>query len=293
MRSAHPLTFLVTVLALVTVLLLVPLPLDPLMRNWFALTSTAENFAHPLAFWWLTAQLYPVVRNRIQPASLAYAMTLLLAVVFGAAMEFFQSLVGRDASWSDVRSDALGAMFALALQMRNDASSSGHAPWRISATVIAASLAVAATFPLAWTCTAYVLRWQAFPTLWSPDALFAKRFSYWEQDDFPGLVIHEPVRDWRGYSALQVTIRSLRDSGTEVRIRVHDQRHNFEFLDRFDRAFALTDGRERKLRIPLQDIARAPADRALDITAVQGVIIFQEGRQDAPEFAVSDVSLVP
>ena len=280
------------VVFVVAVLLLVPLPLGAMARNWYALTNTVENAGHPLVFWWLTAHLLPVVRRRLSPATLAYAATFALAMAFGVASEYGQSLVGRDESWEDVRSDAIGALFALALQARRDLRESGHRPWRPVATIVAVALAAVAAFPVVWTTAAYIGRWSDFPVIWSPDSVLARRFSYWKQDAYPGLVIDEPTRDWRGYTALQVKARSLRPTGTEIRIRVHDQQHNQEFLDRYDRAFVLPDARERTLTIPLDAIQHGPAARQLDLSAVRGIVIFQEGAREPPRFAVDEIRLV-
>jgi hypothetical protein len=278
--------------ALVVTLLLVPLPLGPLLLRWHALTNTLENAGHPLVFWWLTAHLLPVVRSKVSPAASAYALALALAVAFGLATEYVQSLVGRDASWDDARHDALGAMLALALQARRDLRASEHQRWRPLATGVAASLAAIAAFPLAWTFTAYAGRWAQFPVIWSADSVLAQRFSYWKQDAFPGLVIDEPARDWRGYAALEIQVHSLRSTGTEIRIRVHDAMHNQQFLDRYDRAFVLPDSRDRTLTIPLELIRHGPATRELDLSAVRGIAIFQEEPREAPRFSVGQIRLV-
>lgn len=276
----------------VAALLLLPLPLDPLARNWFALTSTIENAGHPLVFWWLTALLLPVVRRQLSNVASAYGATLVLAIAFGLGTEYVQSLVGRDASWEDARNDVLGAMFALALQARRDLRPPGHGRWRPVAAVAAVVLFALCTYPLAWTIGAYVGRWSAFPVIWSSDYVLARRFSYWKQDAYPGLVIDEPARDWRGFTALQVKVRSLRNTGTEIRVRVHDQQHNQEFLDRYDKAFELPDARERTLTIQLDAIRHGPANRELDLSAVRGIIIFQEGSRESPRFVVDEIRLV-
>jgi VanZ family protein len=288
MRLKHPWI----VISLVALLLLVPLPLGPLAHRWFALANTIENAGHPLVFWWLTAQLLPVVRARVSPAWFAYALAFILAVVFGLATEYAQSLIGRDASWEDARHDALGAMLALALQARCDLRGSKCRRWRPAATAGAAILAAAAAFPLGWTLTAYAGRWADFPIIWSADSMWPRRFSHWKRDGSPGLVIDEPTRDWRGYTSLWVRIRSMRSTGTEIRIRVHDATHNQELRDRYDRAFFLPDARERTLSIPLEAIKHGAAARELDLAAVRGIVIFQSGSRGSPGFAVGEVRLV-
>ena len=277
----------------VAVLLLAPLPLGSLSRNWFALTNTIENAGHPLVFWWLTSRLLPPVRSRVKGLWSAYLLTLVLAIAFGVGTEYLQSHVGRDASWEDVRNDAFGAMLALALHARMDLRKSGHESWQSLATVTGFVLASLAAFPLVWTVAAYTGRLWNFPEIWSADSVLARRFSYWKQGNHPGLVIEEPARDWRGYTALQVQVRSLLASGTEVRIRVHDQKHNRQFLDRYDKSFVLPDSTERTLSIPLEAIKHGPNSRDLDLSAVRGIIIFQEGSHPSPNFVVQRIWLVP
>jgi VanZ family protein len=283
---------LLVVFAVVAALLLVPLPLETLARQWFTLTNTIENAAHPLLFWWCTTQCLPVVRRRVATTWLAYSLTLALMAILGIGSEFLQSLVGRDSSWEDVGNDTIGAMLALALQARKDAKGGGRALLRPMATLAAVALIVAAAFPVAWTVSAYVRRWAVFPVIWSSNSVIERRLSFWKQDAYPGLVIDEPARDWRGYSALQVRIRALRSSGTSIRIRVHDQRHNRDILDRYDHAFVLADSSEHVLSIPLQAIQHGPAARELDMSAIRGLIIFQEDGWEPPRFSVGEIRLV-
>jgi len=278
-------------IAVVVALLLVPLPIETLAGTWFALANTIENTAHPLIFWWLTARLLLVVRSRLSSTVAAYPVTFALAVALGLATEYLQSLVGRDASLEDARNDVIGAVFALAIQARRDLHPATYRRWRAAATVMAMAIAAVAIMPLAWTCAAYIWRWQSFPVLWSADAPLARRFAYWKQDAYPGLVLAEPARDWRGYRSLQFRIRAL-GNNTEIRIRVHDQRHNQQFLDRFNTAFLLPDTQPRVITIPLDAIMHGPAMRPLDLSAVKGVIVFQEGRGEALRFDVGEIRLV-
>lgn len=277
-------------LILVTVLLLVPLPVIPLAHNWDNLAHVIENTAHPVAFCWLTMRLLRIRRAGVRGES--YLLAVSLAMALALATEYVQSTVGRDASWEDVRNDIIGTLLALALQARRDLSASSQSSWRALATTCAALLLLLAILPLASTIASYTWRWEAFPVLWESDSFFAKRLSHWKTDEYPGFVLDEPAENWSGYSTLQVKVRSLTQSGTELRIRVHDRRHNQEIGDRYNATFTLLDGEQRVVNISLDTIRRAPLTREMDLSAIRGIIIFQDGGPGSPHFDVSEIRLV-
>lgn len=84
---------------------------------WFALTPhggagsfdvPADKIAHFVAFYVLTLLMLAAFPNS-RMVVLAAAM-----LAFGAAIEFVQAFVGRDAQWSDLVADAVGIACALA-----------------------------------------------------------------------------------------------------------------------------------------------------------------------------------
>ena len=286
MRLKH-----LVILLIVFGLLLAPLPLGPLVGRWPALAHTLENSAHPLLFWWLAAVLLRSFRVGLPSAVIRYIVTFLACLVLALGTEYLQSLLGRDSSWEDARNDMLGALFALLLGASRE--SAGRPRARAWAACGAVVVAAVAAFPLAWICAAYAWRATAFPVLWQSDAPLARPFSYWKQDAYPGLVLDEPARDWRGYSSLELRLRSRSAEGTRVNLRVHDVAHNHQFSDRYNAGFDLKGSGEQTLRIPLERIQRGPATRELDLSAIRGLVVFQEYGNEPPRFVLQDIRLVP
>lgn len=284
---------LLAALAVVTTLLLVPLPLDQAMRRWPAMVSTLENFAHPIVFAWLANVVFSFLRPRIKSRLAPYALTLALTTSFGLGTEYLQSLVGRDASWVDAGNDVLGTLFALLMMARKDLPGAGRRLLRCGINTGAVVVVVAAAFPLLWITAAYAWRAYAWPVLWRSDAVLMRRLAHWQGGEYPGLVIEEPRGDWRGYSQLWVTARSLRPSGVQITLRVHDHGHNQQYLDRYNEDFVLPGDSQLTLKVPLERIRLAPEKRDMDMGAITGIIIFQETGFQPARFEVTEVLLVP
>jgi hypothetical protein len=279
-------------LALVTVLLLVPLPVGDLARRWPALFGELENAAHPLVFAWLAWLGFRLLRRRFPaPHPLPYLLTFAAAIGFGLATEAVQAMVGRDSAWVDLWNDALGAVCALALIARHErrTRSPGHASQSASATIALAAMGLAFA-PLAWTLTAYTYRAAMAPVLWQDTALM-KRFSVWQTGQYEGLEIRELAGDWRGYRQLAVDVRNIGDEPVDITLRVHDLAHDHMFPDRYNGRFTLAPGAASTLSIPVETIRTAPATRVMDLAEMRVIVVFQDATQKS-RFRVTEVRLV-
>jgi hypothetical protein len=74
-------------------------------------------------------------------------------------------------------------------------------------------------------------------------------------------------------------MRSLRQPGAEIRLRVHDVRHKQQFHDRINQAFFLPGDRARALRIPPEAVRR-------------GLTNFQDSGPGPSRFDEGDIRLV-
>lgn len=280
-------------LALVTVLLLIPLPVEQIVRRWPALLGEIENAAHPLVFAWLAWLGFRVLRRRMPaPDRRPYLLAFAITVLFGLITEIVQALVGRDSAWIDLRNDALGALFALALIARNEnfAVRQRAAHWLF--TSIATACVLLALAPLAWTATAYLYRYSQSPVLWQEHSALLQRFSVWQTGRYEGLEIKELAGDWRGYSHLEVEGVATGDDPVEVNIRVHDRAHTHQFKDRYNEKFTLPTGTATTLEIPLDRIRRGPATRMMDLAAIRVIVVFQDMTNQTSHFRVTEVRLV-
>jgi hypothetical protein len=242
---------------------------------------------------WVTSRRRERAPARDRLASLA------ITVILGAATEVLQTLQARgDPSVSDLLRDTAGAA-AFLLAGWAFSARSGRTLRRTAAIVAALALLIAAGWTLILTSARYIARDQAFPTLFALDG------SWWEPafieldgnqlvpgagppgdsaasrlarlDLAPGLysgiAFEEPYPDWRGRTALTLTIVSDLDRPLAMAIRVHDAAHDQRYRDRFNRRLTIVPGTNR-VRIPVEDIWTAPDRRRMDLRRIRGVLLF-------------------
>jgi len=278
-RSAVP--FAIVAILLPALALFAALPSRPIF---FAVLNDA---AHAPVFALLTLVLLRLIRIWTPWTSFArYAAAFALAVAIGSAVEALQSLIGRDAQWSDLAMDALGAAAAIGLAMALAGS-------RWLGGAIFAVATVTAMWPLGQASLAYLERQRQFPTVVDFDSkldwyfLRSRGVAISEGDGctmfritggrWPGLTHAEPEPDWSGRSALVVDVANSGAEPLTLTLRVHDAGHDNHAEDRFNRDFTLGAGARQQISVPLAEIAAAPAGRTLDLSRVAGLILFAGG----------------
>lgn len=275
---------------LILLLVMAPLPLDALERRWPALAAEIQNLGHPLLFGLLSHLVLARLRARYNGLTTAHFVWVLAgSFVFGLGTEAAQTLVdGRDASLTDLLNDMLGAGAAALLNARSGRAGRQRRLLSVSAAIIA----LLVISPLAVTIAAYASRSLAGPgVMWRAGMPLAQRFAHWQGAPFPGLVVDEPIADWRAWSLLEIEVESLHAPAAPVHVRVHDLAHEGEYRDRFNETFEIPAGARTVLQIPVSRIGSAPVTRRMDLAAVRGIIVFAPGG-DAPGFAVHEVRLV-
>ena len=109
----------------------------------------------------------------------------------------------------------------------------------------------------------------------------------------PRIEIRDLFADWRNYSFLILDMEVEGEKGLEFTVRIHDKSHrrgNQPHDDRFNRRFALPPGRSQ-LRIPLQDVKNAPRGRAMDLSDIDGMMIFSGEADEARVFRLYEIRL--
>lgn len=286
-------------IALVALVLFARLPATP------KFLAVVNDAAHAPVFALLSLQILALLSGLPEPwkTPLAFSLT----IVVGIVVEWIQGLIGRDASFADVVTDALGALCALGLfawwqaHTIRDARSS----WKgRTGLVVALVAAGAVALPVAEAASAYARRASAFPVILrfetqldvyfvSTQGVRAEQRSLprpWGRDDdprslrlrvtggeFPGLALVEPQADWRGYRLLHLDITNPDDEPLSVTLRVHDQSHNNRLTDRFNRTFVLAGRTREVMSVPLADVEAAPEGRKLDLSRIASLIVFAAG----------------
>lgn len=305
-------TCLGAVLALT--LLLVPFSIDHSRAE-----SVIEDAGHAplfaLATWWFIRLRRLRLRDRL---GVRDCLLICGAVVIaGALTEIAQWFTGRDASWKDLGSDALGSVSALCWCLARFVDVSGRRKTALLAIVgIGACIYVA---PLTVLAAAYERRQMQFPVLYVPEQRLDRYFidelnahgaivDAGECDathslagrrlridlggaQYAGIALDEPKPDWRGFSALSLEVMNPQQQPISLVIRVHDRQHNDQFNDRFNRAFTLPAKTSDRLVISLSEIELAPTGRRMNLAEIAQIIIFRPEAGIPERFCLGRVGL--
>lgn len=275
-----------------------------------------QDFGHGPIFGCVALLAWSCVRTTRYGSRLAplrqFAIAFAITVVLGMATEAAQIPVGRDASWLDVRSDALGAAGFLALF-----AAWTQRTWRVAARLLLVLVGIAAlvvhSLPLLEAVRAYARRSANFPVLAqfdrSSDLYFAapQRSALQRSDldvrwashpgesalcvdflegPYPGVDFYEPAPDWRGYREFVLDLVNPTPQVLVLGLRINDAQHNFEFADRFNRRLEIPALSRRQVRIPLNEIESAPTGRAMDLGHIADFLMFRSDVSTAPRMCL-------
>ena len=269
-------------------LLFVPLPIAPTYAG-----RTIENAGHMPLFFVGTLFILSLLRHEWELEGVRlYAYAGLIGTAAGLVSEVIQMPLRRDASWEDVFTDAVGVVCALAVHAAVTRRERLSGAARATAALIALGCITTYVAPIVSMVRAYAHRNSQFPVLASFDSRVELSWivGYGIRRDviagvlevefvrrvFPGFSFYEPVHDWRQYKTLVVDAENPEEAEVlHLGVRVHDTPHNREYADRFNRTFDLAPGERRSLRIPLDDILRAPRNRLMNMTQISDVTLFR------------------
>lgn len=287
------------VLVILLGLLFVPFPTKSL---WW---REVFNSGHAALFASLSFVIYRHIATitRCSNALVIYFLVLLVGMLFGALIELLQSFVQRDASLNDLYNNFFGLLAGLCLIAAYNLKDI-KCKRLIVVFFMAASggfmlLAMSPLIQLSWH---YVQRHNAFPVIVDFDANWSSSFVRFKNVDrlkrissaqdkslssvrfnrgkYPGISVIEVEPDWSNYHLLRMNIFSEYERNIVLSLRVHDDKHNQDFSDRFNVSLTIHPGLN-EIGVPLDQIARGPANRELDLTNIAGIVLFV-GRLDAP-----------
>jgi hypothetical protein len=251
-----------------------------------------------------------------------YVVVFGLCLVAGIGVELLQRVTHRDAEVSDVIRDVAGIVAFLGFYSLADTEiTSRREKDKIKAKTLVAfaslMVLISALYPLARLTHVYYQRHQAFPVLvdfgsgWFSDFVTARHATLevvaapddWIQEagksvaritlqraKYPGIELGEPSPDWTGYSHLNFKIYSPNRDELTLAIRIHDREHNLQYSDRFNRRINIKPG-ENQVRITLQSIRTAPANRQMNMKEIAGMILFAAQPQKPLIFYLSNIRL--
>jgi VanZ family protein len=263
----------------------------------YQLIYALQDSGHYLIFALLSlTALWPYRKNKESPIW----QVMLSCLIFGLSIEAVQHLIGRDPSLYDALMDLLGITAGTILYsgiIRR--SLSPH----LSIVILLALTLTAFSLPIYW-FTVYQVRAAQFPRLIDPGNFFSRALiegsnggevrhievpKDWlmpADSDFdscanvsllegrwPGLKVQEPEADWRGYEKLELNIYSEQSIDLPLVLRIHDQNHNRQFDDRYNRRLLVHPG-YNTISLPLSEIEQAPKARPMDLSDISEVMIY-------------------
>lgn len=252
------------------------------------------NYGHIIFF---AGALLFVVQIRPVPFGWQWLWILLAISTLGVVIEFAQKFVGRDASWSDVAHNILGAFIALCWGQR-------ATPHRLLLIVLRA-LSIIFMVPMLWLSAQLVyMDWQMrkqFPLINSFETSYELRqlvnigehvstrqsYDYSSRGEFSLAVklttdLYSGIKwvglsgDWGGYSFFATDIYNPGADSVQVVLKIADLQHDRgsnSLDDRFNRRISLNPG-WNNLRIAMDEIRNAPAGRQMRIDEVSCLEIF-------------------
>lgn len=276
-----------------------------------------QDFGHGPIFGCIALLVLATLRSVRSTSRLGASRQLFVAfavtVALGMATEAAQMPVGRDASWFDVRSDALGAAGFLCLFAALTQRS-----WRTVLRAFTALAGLAAlivhSLPLLDAVRAYTRRTMSFPVLaqferpgdlyfvvpqWSTlhpgplDPRWAARPGEsalcvdFTSGPYPGVDFFEPAPDWRGYRTFVLDLVNPTARELTLGFRINDVHHTFAFDDRFNRRLQVQPMSRRQIRIALSDVESAPRGRTMDMAHVADFLMFRSEASSAPRMCIA------
>jgi len=275
-----------------------------------------RNDLHSPAFAILTAILYRLLQD-ISPHRRAMAIAVALALATAVFGELAQYIAYGRASAADIVRDSIGigTGLLLATALGKDTQRSQRIPgwlWKIAA-ILALMLI---TFPATISGKALITRQLALPSIMSFDQTWERSF-FWSSNGativldsapadwpsapgnlaliipsksgFSGIEI-DPPSDWSRYTHLSLTIASADNRNHKVMIRIDDEAHNSNYRDRFGLSITATPS-PVTVRIPISDIRRAPAGRAMEIDSIRSLIISMVESSGDEQLLLDDIRL--
>jgi len=250
----------------------------------------------------------------------AYVLTIVVLAITGIAIELVQSILGRDAEILDIVRDVAGILVSLCGYAIVDPQLKLGTNQHITKFVLATAsfiIGVLALTPAATLSFEYYARYRCFPVIMNFDSDCGTYFVSTHHADlakvttpggwrgqrsshvakitlhhahFPGVEIVEPPPDWSHYRQLNIELFSEQLEPFLMVVRINDEKHNNELLDRFNRKIKVDPG-DNKIQISLDQIKTAPKGREMNMHAIKGMIIFMAGPQQEYQFYLGPIWL--
>lgn len=241
--------------------------------------------------------VFPLFKKLSGKVSLQIFFSLGFCLLCGLGIEYLQTFVNRYFSITDLSLDLAGGLLALsALGLASELSLTG-VPKRLlhlSATCVLVLCLLPMLIYLADETDMFL----DFPELANFDGYFeAERWNGNSEEvklltplgqskvlqvslsraRYSGAGLNYMIRDWRKFSVIKFEMFNPSEETLPLTFRIHDEEHyrrgTAAYTDRFNKAVILDSG-WNLVSFPLTEVKQAPADRMMDLSAIQTLGFF-------------------
>ena len=302
---------------LITVGLAVPFPLRG--RIW----SSVFNLAHAPAFWFVVVLIAGVLHpeaiglpSRFKPVQRLTCRRLIticfLGMLLGVAGEAVQKVVGRSASLGDVAANTCG-ITAGGLWV------AGYLlpRWMIVCRLATPVILIAASYDPVMEINEAMCQQSEFPLIasferrrelkaWVPQKVELLQVTEWSTDgsrsmrviphssESAGVIAQWVPANWEGYDSLHIDLHNSGSNERQLILKIADRQHTrtgYEPNDRFEQEIALPPLETVHVNVSLDDVAKAPATRQIDLSHIAILQLFSVNGEDAGPFEIDNIRL--
>lgn len=312
-------TLLITLTVIVLILVFGTLPDSTLL--WREL----QNSGHTLLFIPIAVLVLLLLRDAgnyyLRSPFRLYFAACFISLVIGIVIELLQMMTQGDSSGNDVLRDFSGIVIGLGMVASTDPDLlkiKSMSARRLRAVYLAAALCVfsVSMTPLAFLSVAYVQRERSFPVVVDLSANWTRHFlrlrnavldlherkevhagveGRFTRIDFkggtyPGVSVLESYPDWSDYKVLKMVIFSELKQPYDLVLRIHDDRHDHDYDDRFNRVLSVDRG-INDFHISLDEIKKAPSGREMNMKKIREITLFSAVQAEGLHFYLSAMRL--
>ena len=316
------LRWIVVALVASTLPLVLLFPFSQTGRHWSELFNLAHAPSFFLAFLFAAGLLDPSCVGfrdswpRIVRMNLARLILLAsVLLVLGGICEVLQQFVGRSTSLSDMLANGCGLIAGLFWCVGRVVNGRSK---KIFTSVMTAALLVVPSWSPAFELRECVFQHGEFPLLasferprelnaWHPHEASIEQSTVWSSigstsmqvkgiagTKHPGASFLGLISDWHEFSVLELDVFNPEDRPLTLRISIFDAHHSASgYLpeDRYARIEELAAGEVTHIRIELNDVKKAPADRTMDLNHLENLNVFVVRPETDFAFMVDNVRL--
>lgn len=232
-----------------------------------------------------------------------YIAALAVSLLIGVAIELIQEFIHGDASKMDIARDLGGIIVGLGLHAGTQLKSYEfdarlYNKIRAGLFILVFLIFAVSVSPLVFLSATYVQRSMSLPVIVDLSKAWTRPFLRLQHSSiaapnkaeyksettgltrvslghgvYPGISMIETFPDWSAYKTLLVSIFSPQTQVFDLVLRVHDDRHNHDYNDRFNTKLAIKKG-VNLFQIQLDDVKSAPANREMNLTRIKEITLF-------------------